>query len=405
MRYVVVFALAIVLTACHSPGGAGGGKSSNPETRPPEATGQTPAFPGQTRAPAVHSATAYAVTTVAGGLVHPWSLQFLPDGTMLVTERPGRMRIVTADGKLGAPISGVPAVAAHGQGGLFDVALDPDFAKNHTLYFSYFEPRGDGKAGVTVASAQLNGNALSNVKTIFAAQPAASGDANIGGRIVVAPDGTLFITVGDRFDLKDDAQKLDNDLGKVIRINKDGSIPRDNPFVGKPGARPEIWSYGHRNSEGAAINPETGKLWTVEHGPRGGDEANAPQAGKNYGWPVITYGIDYDGMPIEGGITKRAGMEQPLYYWDPVIAPSGFMFYTGTLFPEWKDNLFIGGLRGQRVSRLVLNGEKVVGEEWLFTELHKRIRDVRQGPDGAIYLLTDENAGQILKVTPKPSGR
>jgi glucose/arabinose dehydrogenase len=403
MRYVVVFALAAILAGCHQSATAAG-QSSNPETRATEATGQQPAFPGQTRAPGLHSATAYAIAPVASGLDHPWGLQFLPDGSMLVTERPGRMRIVTADGKLGAPIAGVPAVAAHGQGGLFDVALDPGFATNHTLYFSYFEPRG-GNPGLTVASAQLNGNALTDVKTIFAAQPGYSDDKNIGGRIVVARDGTLFITVGDRFELKDDAQKLDNDLGKVVRINKDGSIPRDNPFVGKAGARPEIWSYGHRNSESAALNPETGKLWTVEHGARGGDEVNAPQPGKNYGWPVITYGIDYNGMPIEGGITQHAGMEQPLYYWDPVIAPSGMTFYTGTLFPEWKNNLFVGGLRGQRVSRLTLNGDKITGEEWLFTELHKRIRDVRQGPDGAIYLLTDETAGQILKVTPKPSGR
>ena len=399
MRYVVVFALAAVLAGCHGP--ANDGRQNG---NPPEATGQTPAFPGQTRARVVHSATAYQVTPVANGLSHPWSLQFLPDGSMLVTERPGRMRIVAADGKLGDPISGVPAVYAHGQGGLFDVALDPDFAKTHTLYFSYFEARG-GHPGLTVARAELNGNALANVKTIFVAQPGATGDANIGGRIVVARDGTLFITVGDRFALKDDAQKLDNDLGKVIRINTDGGIPPDNPFVGQAGARPEIWSYGHRNSEGAAINPATGKLWTVEHGPRGGDEVNAPQPGKNYGWPVITYGIDYDGMPIEGGITARAGLEQPLYYWDPVIAPSGFMFYTDTLIPEWKGNLFIGGLRSQRVSRLTLDGEKITGEEWLFTDLHKRIRDVRQGPDGAIYLLTDESNGQILKVTPKPSGR
>ncbi|HWE45347.1 MAG TPA: PQQ-dependent sugar dehydrogenase [Caulobacteraceae bacterium] len=403
MRYIVVFMLAAVLGGCHRPAVAAGA-SDNPETRPTEATGQKPAFSGQTRARGIHSATAYAITPVARGLDHPWSLQFLPDGSMLVTERPGRMRIVSASGELGAPIAGVPGVYAHGQGGLFDVALDPGFAQNHTLYFSYFEPRG-GNPGLTVASAQLANNALSNVKTIFAAQPGYSDDKNIGGRIVVAPDGTLFITVGDRFELKDDAQKLDNDLGKVVRIDKDGSIPRDNPFVGKAGARPEIWSYGHRNAEGAAINPQSGKLWTVEHGPRGGDEINAPQPGKNYGWPVITYGIDYNGMPVEGGITQHAGMEQPLYYWDPVIAPSGFLFYTGSLFPEWKNNLFVGGLRGQRVSRLTLDGTKITGEEWLFTGLHKRIRDVRQGPDGGIYLLTDETAGQILKVTPKPSGR
>ena len=403
MRYVVVFVLAAALGACHS-SAKDGGQAATYETRPAEATGQKPAFPGQTRAPVVHSATAYSVSEVAKGLDHPWSLQFLPDGSMLVAERPGRLRIVGADGKLGDPISGVPAVYAHGQGGLLDVCLDPDFANNHTLYFSYFEPRG-GNPGLTVASAQLQANALVNVKTIFSAEPGYKDDKNIGGRIVAAHDGTLFVTVGDRFELMDDAQKLDNDLGKVIRINKDGAIPKDNPFVGKPGARPEIWSYGHRNPEGAAINPESGKLWTVEHGPRGGDEVNAPEPGKNYGWPVITYGIDYNGMPIEGGITQHEGMEQPLYYWDPVIAPSGFMFYTGALFPEWKNNLFIGGLRGQRVSRLILDGKKIVGEEWLFTDQHKRIRDVRQGPDGAIYLLTDETAGQILKVTPKPSGR
>jgi glucose/arabinose dehydrogenase len=403
----LLFVAAATLCACHAPASRAGGAAQDGasfETRPTEATGQTPAFPGQTRAPAVHSHTATQVTPVATGLDHPWSLQFLPDGRMLVSERAGRLRIVAANGQLGAPIAGLPAVYAKGQGGLFDLLLDPDFAHNHTLFFSYFEPRSGGP-GLTVARATLavsgDSGSLQDVKAIFRAQPGYSDDKNIGGRLAAAPDGDLFVTVGDRFELMDDAQKLDNDLGKVIRITKDGQPAPGNPFIGKPGALPGIWSYGHRNPEGAAINPATGKLWTVEHGPRGGDEINIPQAGKNYGWPVITYGIDYNGMPIEGGITQHAGMEQPIYYWDPVIAPSGFLFYTGDLFPEWKGNLFIGGLRGQRVSRMVLNGDKVVGEEWLFTDLHKRIRDVRQGPDGAIYLLTDENPGQILKVTPK----
>ncbi len=401
LRHAALMMSAAMLAACHAAHATG---ADPVETRGPEATGQSPAFKGQTRAPGVHSATAYAVTTVASGLDHPWALQFLPDGRMLVNERAGRMRIIGADGKLGAPLAGVPAVKASGQGGLFELRLDNDFAKNHTLYFSYFEPRPGGP-GLTVASAQLSDTGLTNVKTIFAAQPGYSDDKNIGGRIVAAPDGTLFITVGDRFELMDDAQTLDNDLGKVVHINTDGTPARDNPFIGKPGARPEIWSYGHRNAEGAQINPVTGKLWTVEHGPRGGDEINIPQPGKNYGWPVISYGIDYNGMPIKTGITQHAGMEQPLYYWDPVIAPSGMLFYTGALFPEWKNNLFIGGLRGQHLARLVLDGDKVVGEERLLEDQHHRIRDVRQGPDGAIYVLTDEKDGQVLKITPKPSGR
>jgi glucose/arabinose dehydrogenase len=407
MRYAALFITAAVLAAaCHAPASTAGGAAGEPvETRPVEGTGQKPAFAGQTRAPGVHSATAYEVITVASGLEKPWALQFLPDGRMLVTEKPGRMRIVTSDGKLGAPISGVPQVAYKGQSGLWDIALDPNFAKNHTLFFSYMEPREGAGPGLAVASAQLADNALSNVKVIFRAQPGYSGLLNDGGRIVIMPDGTLFVTVGDRFDLMDDAQKLDNDIGKIVHINKDGTPAKGNPFTGKPGALPEIWSYGHRNPEGAAINPVSGKLWTVEHGPRGGDEINAPEPGKNYGWPVITYGIDYNGMPIKGGITQHEGMEQPLYYWDPVIAPSGMMFYTGTLFPEWKNNLFIGGLRGQHLARLVLNGKRVVGEERLLADQHHRIRDVRQGPDGAIYVLTDETNGLILKLWPKPSGR
>jgi glucose/arabinose dehydrogenase len=374
------------------------------ETRPPEGNGQKPAFPGQTRAPGVHSKTAYQTSVVVSGLDHPWALQFLPDGRMLVSERPGRLRIIGADGKLSAPVEGVPAVEAKEQGGLQDVALDPGFAKNHTLYFTYLEGRTGG-SGITVARAVLSdggGSArLTDVKVIFRAEPGYSDDKNVGSRVVVAPDGNLFVTIGDRFKLKDKAQSLDNDLGKVIRITTDGAPAKGNPFIGKAGARPEIWSYGHRNSESAAINPADGRLWTVEHGARGGDEVDIPQAGKNYGWPVITYGIDYSGLPIGQGITQHAGMEQPLYYWDPVIAPSGMAFYTGKLFPEWQGNLLVGGLRGKQVARLVLKGAKVVGEERLLTELNKRIRDVRVGPDGAVYVLTDDKDGAVIRVTPK----
>jgi glucose/arabinose dehydrogenase len=400
----LVAVLALAASACQArTSGPGDAAGSGPvETRPPEGNGQKPAFPGQTRAPGVHSKMAYQTSVVASGLDHPWALQFLPDGRMLVTERPGRLRIIGADGKLGAPIAGVPAVVAKGQGGLQDIALDPGFARNHTLYFTYMEARADG-SGIAVGRAALNEaeGRLDDVKVIFRAQPDYSDDKNVGSRVVVAPDGNLFVTIGDRFELKDKAQTLDNDLGKVIRITPDGAPAKGNPFIGKAGARPEIWSYGHRNQESAAINPVDGLLWTVEHGARGGDEVNIPRPGKNYGWPVITYGIDYSGLPIGQGITQHAGMEQPLYYWDPVIAPSGMAFYTGALFPEWRGNLLVGGLRGQQVARLVLKGDKVVGEERLLTELKKRIRDVRQGPDGAVYVLTDEKDGSVIKVTPK----
>ncbi len=401
MRRVLPLVIAAAaLTACGPR--ASSAQSAPVETKPPEATGQVPAFSGQTRAPAVRSATAYQTAVVASGLDHPWALQFLPDGRMLVSERPGRLRIVGADGKLSAPVSGVPAVEAKSQGGLLDVALDPGFATNHTIYFSYLEPRG-ATSGIAVARAELDADAgaLRSLKVIFHAEPGYDDDKNVGSRIVVARDGNLFITVGDRFELKDKAQSLDNDLGKVVRIRPDGSVPADNPFVKRKGARPEIWSYGHRNPEGATLDA-TGRLWTVEHGPRGGDEINIAQAGRNYGWPAITYGIDYNGLPIGRGLTVQPGMEQPLYYWDPVIAPSGMTFYSGALFPEWQGDLFIGGLRGQQLDRLVLKGGRVVGEERLLTALKKRIRDVRQGPDGALYVLTDETAGVILKITPKP---
>lgn len=409
-RQILTAATAVALgAACHArsdaaPADQGVAANAPVETRPPEATGQSPAFAGQTRAPGVHSRTAYVSAVIAGGLDHPWALQFLPDGRMLVTERPGRIRLIDHDHRLSAPLAGVPRVEAKEQGGLLDLVLDPAFATNRTLYFTYLEPRSGG-SGIVVARAVLEetGGAarLDRVQVIFRSEPGFDDDKNVGSRVVVAPDGTLFVTVGDRFSAREKAQLLDNDLGKVIRIAADGSIPRDNPFVGRSGARPEIWSYGHRNPESAAINPADHRLWIVEHGARGGDEVNRPDPGKNYGWPVISYGIDYSGLPIGQGITRQAGMEQPLYYWDPVLAPSGMAFYQGDLFPEWRGNLLVGGLRGKQVARLVLDGTRITGEERLLSELNRRIRDVRVGPDGAVYALTDETDGAVIRVTPK----
>ena len=337
------------------------------------------------------------VDTLAGGLDHPWGLAFLPDGRMLVTERPGRLRIVSRDGRLSQPLGGVPRVFAQGQGGLLDVALSPDFATDRLVYISYSEP-GEGGAGTTVARGRLNdaGAALENVDVIFRQQPKVGGTAHFGGRLVFARDGTLFITTGERFKFQP-AQDLSVDLGKIIRINPDGSVPRDNPFVGRDGARPEIWSYGHRNIEGAALNPQTGVLWAHEMGPRGGDELNIPEAGRNYGWPVVSWGEHYDGTPIPKPPT-RPDLAQPIYYWNPVISPSGMAFYTGDTFPAWRGSLLIGGLSAQGIVRLTLDGQHVTGEERI--PLGARIRDVRQGPDGAVYALTDQRDGRILRLAP-----
>jgi glucose/arabinose dehydrogenase len=342
------------------------------------------------------SAGELKVDTVAKGLSHPWGLQFLPDGRMIVTERPGRIRIVAKDGKLSEPLKGVPQVRASGQAGLLDIALDRNFAQNRTLYFCFTNDSGGNAA---VARAKLAGDtALDDVKVIFR-QQGPGGSNNHGCRIAQAPDNNLFVTFGDHFGPRDEAQNLGNDNGKLIRIAPDGSIPKDNPFVGKQNARPEIWSYGHRNPQGLAFNPASGQLWEQEHGPRGGDEVNIIGKGKNYGWPVIGYGIDYSGAKIHES-THKAGMEQPLKYWVPSIAPSGMAFYTGDLFPGWKGNLFVGALKAQMLVRLTLDGNSVTREERLLHDLGERIRDVRQGPDGALYLLTDNNAGRILRVTP-----
>ncbi|GGE40515.1 glucose dehydrogenase [Agaricicola taiwanensis] len=344
--------------------------------------------------------TAVKVETVADGLENPWGLAFLPDGRMLVTEKAGRLRIAASDGSLTEAIAGVPEVMASGQGGLLDVAIDPDFKTNRLVYLSYAEA-AKSVAGTAVARGTLSedGSRLDDVQVIFRQEPKVEGRGHFGSRLAFAPDGTLFITVGDRQGFRDEAQKTTSHIGKVMRINADGSVPKDNPFVGQEGAKSEIWSIGHRNVQAAAINPATGKLWTVEHGSRGGDEINDPEAGKNYGWPVISYGVEYSGAKIGVG-TAKEGMEQPIYYWDPSIAPSGMAFYTGDLFPEWKGSLFVGALKGQHLARLQLDGEKIVREEKLIENVGDRIRDVRQGPDGALYVLTDESKGRILRLTP-----
>jgi glucose/arabinose dehydrogenase len=370
--------------------------------------GQVPAFAEQTDAPERKLGVAFDVVTVADGLETPWSVAFLPNGKMLVTERPGRLRVVGQDGSKSEPVTGLPAVDARGQGGLLDVALDPDFATNNMIYWSYAEPKEGGANNTAVARGRFvdaTAPRVEDVKVIYSQAPSMVSRAHFGSRLVFGRDKTLFVTQGDRSITAGRMQSQDLNvlIGKFVRINRDGSIPADNPFVGQNGSRPEIWSYGHRNSQGATLHPTTGELWTVEHGTRGGDEINIARKGKDYGWPTIAYGIEYQGAAITGGITAKEGMEQPLYYWDPVIAPSGMTFYTADLFPAWKGSLFIGGHVTYDLVRLSLDGEKVVGEERLLTEMRPRprVRDVRQGPDGALYILADSTAGKLLKLVPR----
>jgi glucose/arabinose dehydrogenase len=337
------------------------------------------------------------VTTVARGLEYPWGLAFLPDNLMIVTERKGQIRIVSGNGQLSDPLKGVPKVVNGGQGGILDVALDPAYVENNYIYISYSEP-GVGGSGTAVVKAKLDiaQNRLKDLRVIFRQFPKTHSSHHYGSRLVFDHDSKLFITIGERGE-RDRTQNFSINRGQVIRINSDGSIPKNNPFIGRKGYRPEVWSYGHRNPQGAALHAETGRLWTAEHGARGGDEINTPLAGKNYGWPVIAYGKHYSGGQIGEG-THKSGMEQPLYYWDPSIAPSGIDFYTGDNFPKWKGNLLVGALKLRLLSRLILNGEKVVHEERLLKGLGERIRHVRQGPGGYIYLLTDTIKGRILRL-------
>ncbi|MFZ4284860.1 PQQ-dependent sugar dehydrogenase [Variovorax sp. HJSM1_2] len=350
-----------------------------------------------------------SVQQVATGLENPWALAFLPDGRYLLTEKPGRIRVVESDGRLNPPLKGLPEIAASGQGGLLDVLLDADFVRNRTLYFCFSEPAGSGNS-TALARARLaaDGAALEQVQVIFSQRPKVSSSAHFGCRIVEGqnagkPDGTLFLTLGERFSRKDDAQKLDNHLGKVVRVRKEGGAPADNPFVNRAGALPEIWSYGHRNAQGATMAPD-GTLWIHEHGPQGGDEINLPQPGRNYGWPVITYGENYGGGKIGDGLTSKSGMEQPLHYWLPSIAPSGMVFLTSDKYgAAWRGNLFVGSLKFGYLDRIELErpfAGKVVREQKLLEDLGQRVRDVRQGPDGLLYILTDSPQGRLLRLLP-----
>ena len=402
MRPLPLISVAFALAACGGETSTAAPAAGQPlETRPANAEGQTPAFPGQTRAPLVSANVAFEVVTVAEGLEKPWGLAFLPSGEMLVTEKAGRLRIVGQDGALSAPVTGLPEVYAAKQGGLLDVAVGP----YGLVYWTYAEKRTDGDGTVAARGRLVMGAQprMEDVQVIWRMTPTLESGMHYGSRLAFSPDGFLFITTGERSILpgRAQAQDLKSAFGKVIRLYPDGAIPKDNPFAAVSEANKGIWSIGHRNIQSAAVNPWTGKLWTVEHGPRGGDELNIPQAGKDYGWPTITYGEEYSGQPVGAGITAKAGMEQPVYYWDPVIAPSGMAFYDAALFPAWKGSLFIGGLSSRKLVRLTLDGDRVTGEEWLLQDLDERIRDVRVGSDGAVYLLTDNAKGRVLKLVPR----
>lgn len=389
MRHLLI-ALALSSSAMAAP--VPTGPANVPEFKP--------AFAGQTRADAVVSTTKLAVTEVATGLSKPWGLAFLPGGKMLVSEKaPGALRIIDAKGVISAPVAGLPAVDARGQGGMMGVGVPGD----GFVYWTYAEPRTGGN-GLAVARGKLIEGAaprMDDVKVIFRAEPTLDSVQHYGGRLVFPADGTMFVTLGERSILpgRVQAQDLGSDFGKIVRINRDGSVPKGNPFASKAGARPEIWSYGHRNILAAALDAK-GRLWELEHGPKGGDELNLVGKGKDYGWPTITYGEEYSGKPIGQSLTQAPGMEQPVYYWDPVIAPSGMVIASGKLFPEWKGNVLTGGLASMALVRLVLKNDRVVGEERLLTARKERIRDVVEGPDGAIWLLTDDANGKLLRVVP-----
>jgi glucose/arabinose dehydrogenase len=414
--FIFIVLLAAVGTACTQASGNPGNNARSQassdtgaapctplETRPANASDQRPSFPGQTRTCGIKSNVALNVTVLAKGLEHPWAVEPLPGGDLLVTEKPGTMRIVTASGEKGQPIAGVPDVDARGQGGLLDVALSPAFESDRTIYWSYSEPRQGGNA-TSVARGVLSADRrrLDQAKVILRAMPTYNGTMHYGSRLAFGPDGMLYVTLGERSDkqIRPQAQQLNSHMGKILRINPDGSVPKDNPFVGQAGARPEIWSLGHRNIQASAFDPQ-GRLWEIEHGPKGGDELNLVQKGKNYGWPLVAYGEEYSGAPIPDAVTARSGFEQPVYYWDPVIAPSGAQFYTGESFPEWKGSLFVGGMGATRLVRLVVENDRVTGEEHLLADRGQRIRDVRQGPDGALYIVTDQENGELWRVAPR----
>ena len=378
------------------------------ETRAPNATGQAPAFPGQTRACGITSNVAHQVTVVATGFGKPWSVEPLADGSFLISEKAGRIRHVTADGVVHPAITGVPAVDARGQGGLLDLALSPSFATDRTIYFSFTEPRTGGN-GTAVGRGVLSsdGMRLEQVRTILSTKPTYTNNMHFGSRLAFGPDGFLYVTMGERSDnvTRPQAQDLGSHLGKILRITTDGQPAPGNPFIGRQGALPEIWTLGHRNIQAATFDTD-GRFWSIEHGTRGGDEVNLIERGTNYGWPVQAYGVEYNGNPITSaaGAAKPQveGMQQPVYFWDPVIAPSGAAWYTGSAFPAWRNSLFIGGLASTRLVRLTFgtNG-RVSGEEHLLVDRGKRIRDVKQGPDGNLYVIIDADAGELWRISPR----
>ena len=374
------------------------------ETRPINGTGQTPAFPGQTRGCGIISSVAHEVTVVATGLVRPWALEPMSDGSFLVTEKPGRLRIVSSTGTLGAPILGLPPVDARGQGGLLDVALGPNFSSDRMIYWSYAEPRGNSTNATSVARGTLSTDRtrVDNVQVVFRSMPAYAGTMHFGSRLAFGPDGMLYVTLGERSDTitRPQAQHMNSHLGKTVRIHPDGRVPADNPFVNQQGALPEIWTLGHRNIQAATFDSQ-GRFWQIEHGPRGGDEVNLVLKGRNYGWPVQAYGVEYSGQPIRTAATTRPGYEQPVYYWDPVIAPSGAEWYTGSAFPAWRNSLFVGGLASMRLVRFTIGDGRVTGEEHLLADRGNRIRDVKQGPDGNLYVVTDAAAGELWRIAPR----
>ncbi len=373
-------------------------------TPPPNVPSFSPAFPGQTRAGQVISNVNIHQETVARGLNHPWAIKVLPDERFLVTERVGNLRVISKDGTVSPPISGLPKVEVRGQGGLLDVVPGPNFKDDRMIYWSYAEARDGDKNTTSVARGHLSEDMtqVTDIEVIFRQQPAWDSRLHFGSRLVWDRDGLLYITLGERSlrEIRGQAQLLNGHIGKVVRIHPDGSVPDSNPFTNRKDAQPEIWSYGHRNIQGAALHPETGALWTIEHGPQGGDELNIPEAGKNYGWPVITYGENYNGTPIGDSIAQKEGMEQPIYYWDPVIAPGGMVFYTGDMFPEWRGNLLVSSLSPGALVRLELDSNRVTGEERLLKDIG-RVRDVAIAQDSSILVITDHKAGKLIRLTRK----
>ena len=402
MRYVKRGSLAVVVSGVL----IWQGPAQGVDRRPANGATQVPAFAGQTDAPERKLNVNFDVVTVVDEINTGWSFAFLPNGKMLVTERGGRLLVIGPDGSKSEAVAGLPAVDARGQGGLLDVALDPDFATNSMIYWSFSEPQEGGTNNTAVGRGRFVDGAaprVEDVSVIYHQVPAMASRAHFGSRLVFARDKTLLVTQGDRSFTpgRMQSQNLDVLIGKFVRVNRDGTIPADNPFVARDGVRPEIWSYGHRNAQAAALHPTTGELWAIEHGTMGGDELNIARKGKDYGWPTIAYGIEYRCAAITGDITAKEGMEQPVYYGDPVIGPSGMAFYTANLFPAWKGSLFVGGHATYDLVRLSLDGDRVVGEERLLTDLRPHVRDVRQGPDGALYVLTDSTSGKLLKLVPR----